>query len=191
MPSLLLRAPSHTLSTRLPVRPAAALVLVFLATLLVTACGSPGGNSAEGTEASMASRADFQLASLSGEELGPTDYPGKTVLVDFWATWCVPCHAQAEVLKQVYPKVGDKVQFLAVDVGEEETQVRGFVERKPFPYPVLLDPRSEVADSLGVYSLPTLMIIDPRGEVSYFEAGVLAEEALCRALTEADRTITC
>jgi peroxiredoxin len=80
---------------------------------------------------------------------------------------------------------------LAVDVGETETQVRGFVEKRPFPYPVLLDPESELADSLGVYSLPTLMVIDTRGEVTYFEPGLLAENDLCQVLADAGTTRTC
>ena len=77
------------------------------------------------------------------------------------------------------------------DVNIFEGAVRGFVEKKPFPYPVLLDPESRVADSLGVYSLPTLMIVDTEGNVSYQEAGVLGKKQVCDLLAEAGSTAAC
>lgn len=134
---------------------------------------------------------DFELPALEGETVSPADFAGQVVLIDFWATWCVPCHAQQEVLDAVYEKVGDEVQFLAVDVGEQESMVRGFVEKKPFPYPVLLDEDSRVADGLGVYSLPTLMILDTEGEVSYQEAGLVSQKQVCSLLVEAGSTASC
>lgn len=174
----------------LPNRNLRASHLLLVLGLLVPswACGGPIE-----TEEASAAGADtaFELASLDGGQAGPGDYAGQVVLIDFWATWCVPCHAQAKVLEAVYDKVRDDVQFLAVDVGEEESMVRGFVEKKPFPYPVLLDPQSRVADSLGVYSLPTLMVIDTEGEVSYLEAGLVSEKQVCRLLEDAGSTATC
>jgi len=166
-------------------------LLLLAAALLLLPALACGAGSAQGTSASGDGPANFQLASLAGEELGPADYPGQVVLIDFWATWCVPCHAQQEILDEVHEAVGGEVQFLAVDVGEQESMVRGFVEKKPFPYPVLLDPESRVADSLGVYSLPTLMVIDTEGKVSYQEAGVLSRNQVCDLLVEAGSTATC
>jgi len=157
--------------------------------LLLAACSGEGNAAgADGTTgpAADAVRSDFRLATLDGSELGPPDFRDRVVLIDFWATWCVPCHAQAEVLAEVWDDVrGERVQFLAVDVGEEEGKVRGFVDRSPFPYPVLLDPDSRLADSLGVISLPTLMVVDRAGKVTYFEAGIISEEELRRLIAEA------
>lgn len=165
---------------------AAAIGLVLLA-----ACGGDavdaGGAAADGDLAGK--RADFRLARLDGGELGPPDLANQVVLIDFWATWCVPCHAQADILKELYPEVrGDGVEFLAVDVGEDRELVEEFVASRPFPYPVLLDPRSEVADSLGVYSLPTLMVIDRQGRIAHFEDGIHDEAELRRILAAASGT---
>ena len=164
-------------------------MLLFAALLLfpLLACGGAGETPAAASPAA----ASFRLASLEGGEVGPADFAGKVVLVDFWATWCVPCHAQAEVLKGLYPQLGDAVAFLAVDVGEEEGQVRGFLADRPFPYPVLLDPESELADSLGINGLPTLLILDADGQVRYFDAGVLSEKEICSELAAAGSTRTC
>jgi len=173
-------------------RTARLALLIALVALPLTACGGSTDAVSDTAAHSGDPKAGFKLTTLDGDEVGPADYEGKVVLVDFWATWCIPCHAQAEVLKSVHAELGDaEVQVLAVDVGETETQVRGFVEKKPFPYPVLLDPESELADSLGVYSLPTLMVIDTRGEVTYFEPGILGENDLCRVLADAGTTRTC
>lgn len=173
-------------------RPSVTALVLTLSLLPLAACGGSADAVSETAASSGDPKAGFTLVSLDGEEVGPKDYEGKVVIVDFWATWCIPCHAQAEVLKNVFAELGaDEVQVLAVDVGETETQVRGFVERKPFPYPVLLDPESELADSLGVFSLPTLMVIDTQGEVAYFEAGILGENDLCQVLADAGTTRTC
>jgi thiol-disulfide isomerase/thioredoxin len=186
------RIPLPTLS----VLTLASLALSALILLPLAACGAGDGASAlaggDGQAANGAPQTRFRLTSLDGAEIGPPDFAGDVVLVDFWATWCVPCHAQAEVLKQLYADVGgDGVEFLAVDVGETESQVRGFVDRRPFPYPVLLDEQSELADSLGVTGLPTLMVIDRQGEVTYFNAGVLSQNEVCRALHDAGAELTC
>lgn len=158
--------------------------------LVAAACGGEAADAGGGAEANGAlagKSSDFRLARLEGGgRLGPPDLANQVVLIDFWATWCVPCHAQADILKDLYPEVrGDGVEFLAVDVGEDRELVREFVASRPFPYPVLLDPRSEVADSLGVYSLPTLMVVDRQGRVAHFEEGIHDAAELRRILEAA------
>ena len=122
---------------------------------------------------------DFQLASLTGESLGPSSFSGKVVVFDFWATWCLPCHLQADILKQLHAEFADAgVEFVAVSIGEPEETVREFVERRPFPYPVLVDPSDEVSVKLGIYGLPTVMVVDERGEVAYLRTGISPEGVL-------------
>ena len=125
-------------------------------------------------------KADFRLESLDGGQMGPPDFPGKTVVVDFWATWCVPCRAQASILEELHKEYAgrDDIQFLGVDVAEERDTVEEFLKKNPMPYPVLLDTDDEVSAALGLMALPTLMVRNADGEVVYFEAGVVGKDRL-------------
>ena len=139
-----------------------------------------------GAGAEAAARPDFRLPGLDGRKLGPRDFAGKVVVVDFWATWCGPCHAQAEILRRVHGQyTAGQVQFLAVDVGEDEKTVRAFVKKSPFPYPVLLDEKESVSGKLGVVGFPTLMILDTKGEVAYLRPGIIPEKRLRELLQRA------
>ena len=73
----------------------------------------------------------FRLASVDGSEVALADFEEKVVLVDFWATWCGPCHAQADILKSLFADFDGDVQFLAISLGEAEETMRAFVERNP------------------------------------------------------------
>jgi len=151
-----------------------ALMAAVLASLLLSCGGATAGNAP-----APGHKADFQLKTVDGRNLGPKDFPGQVVVVDFWATWCGPCHLQAQILEPIYRDFkGRGVQFLAANVGEEPDTVKGFLKSKPFPYPVLLDPSETVASTLGVLALPTLMVVDKKGKVAYFEAGIADGDTL-------------
>jgi thiol-disulfide isomerase/thioredoxin len=131
-------------------------------------------------------KVDFQLKSVDGRTLGPKDFPGQVIVVDFWATWCGPCHLQAQILEPIYRDFkGRGVQFLAANVGEEPETVKGFLKNKPFPYPVLLDPKDSVASNLGVYALPTLLVVDKKGAVAYFQSGLADGDTLRQVIKKA------
>ncbi|HXU44998.1 MAG TPA: TlpA disulfide reductase family protein [Thermoanaerobaculia bacterium] len=155
------------------------LSLVLLSTLLGFGCQ-------EGFSAgpSKASPAKFQMKTLGGKAMGPPDFPGQVVLVDFWATWCGPCQIQARILESIHKDfAGRGVQFLAANVGEPAATVEGFLKRKPIPYPVLLDP-DDVAGNLGVFALPTLLIVDKKGKVAYFEPGIADADTIRKILKQ-------
>jgi hypothetical protein len=77
------------------------------------------------------------------------------------------------------------VQFLAANVGEDLETVKSYLKTKPFPYPVLLDPEDKVASSLGVFALPTVLVVDTKGRVAYFQSGLADGETLRQAIKKA------
>ena len=159
-------------------------VLLTAILLLVASCGQQGtfvsGGSAPG------SKVDFKLAALDGGQLGTADFRGQVVLFDFWATWCSPCHVQAEILASIYGEFEARgVEFVAVSLGEPEATVRRFTKRRPFPYSVLVDPYDLVSTQLGIYVLPTIMVLNREGEIVYLQEGVSSARRLRSVLDEA------
>lgn len=159
---------------RPPGRVLARLAILLVLIPLVAACGERGAGAAS---------SHFRLASLDGGRLGPDDFEGRPVLLDFWATWCGPCRIQAEVLQAVYPDYHPLgLEILSIDVEEEEAQVRSFVEREGLPFPVLLDSRGEVSGDFDVLALPTVVLLDGAGNVVFHRAGVTSERELRKIL---------
>ena len=126
------------------------------------------------------------MAGLDGQRYRLDDFSGRVVLVEFWATWCGPCRLQAEILARLYKEVqSDELEFLAVSLGEPEDVVRDFIHKDPFPYPVLLDPQETLGYALEVYALPTVMIVDGGGQITFLRPGISDGETLRRALLAA------
>ncbi len=162
----------------------ALLAGLVLVTLLVVGGGRRGGT---GTGAAQGMpMPEFTLASLGGSPVSKRDFAGRVVLFDFWATWCGPCHLQADVLRAIYPRqAGRGVEFVAVATGEETSTVREFVARRPFPYPVVSDPEERVGTELEINALPTLVIMDREGKIVFRHVGYADAETLERALAAA------
>jgi peroxiredoxin len=169
-----------------------ALLLASLVLGGALSCGRPEGGAArepvQGPGSTVAAETvpAVTLARLSGGEVSLADYRGQVVLLDFWATWCTPCRAQAAILEPLYEEYRQRgVEFLAVDSGEEVETVRRFVERDPFPYPVLLDPDDSLGLALDVLALPTLVVVDKEGKIAYFNEGIADAQELRRELEKA------
>ena len=133
---------------------------------------------------------EFTLQALEGGELGLADFAGKVLVIDFWATWCAPCHIQADILRGLHSLMdGDEVRFLAISLGEDPEIVRRFTEKNPFPYPVLVDPQDALTMEVGIYALPTVMVVNEAGKIAYLQPGISSDAALREVLEEAGVTV--
>ncbi len=158
-----------------------ALGVIVLVLIAVSGCAAPQADE----QASVELGPEFELASLRGGMVSSTQFDGKVLLLEFWATWCTPCVAQARILEPLHRDFEQRgVEFVAVNLGEDATIVAEFVDRTPFPYQVLLDPNDELSARIGIYALPTVIIVDQAGRVAYRQPGLSSGEALRRVLEQ-------
>jgi len=107
---------------------------------------------------------DFQLDQLNGPSVKMSDYRGKVVLLNFWATWCAPCKKEMPEIQAAYEKLKDKgFVVLALNFGEKPEKAEKLVKKMGLTFPILLDREVEVAERHRVVSLPVTFFIDPNG----------------------------
>lgn len=113
--------------------------------------------------------ADFTLSTLDGaQEISLADYRGKTVVVNFWASWCEPCIDEMPLLVQASNELGDDVIFLGINTQDELSAAKEFTARLGITYPVLdeeSNPDLRVAVEYGVVGVPETYVIGPDGNL--------------------------
>lgn len=120
---------------------------------------------------------DFSLVDLNGEQHKLSDYKGKGVFLNFWATYCGPCEREMPFMNSQYLQYKDKdVTVLAVNIGESDLAVKKYTERLKLEFPILLDSEGEVNSTYGVVNLPATYLIDKDGKLVKVHTGQLREE---------------
>ncbi len=110
---------------------------------------------------------DFTLSDLAGKKVKLSDFNGKVVLLNFWATWCPPCRSEIPELEALYKLYKDKgFVILGVDLQEGQSAVKDFVSKYNMSFPVLLDSTGRVGAEYGARSIPTTYLIDKDGNVT-------------------------
>ena len=110
---------------------------------------------------------NFTLKNLDGKEISLSQFRGKHVLVNFWATWCGPCKIEMPSLEALYERFKDR-NFVLLAISNDmfgANIVKPFVKAHNINFPVLLDQRLKVSNAFGVVSLPTTFMIDPQGKI--------------------------
>ena len=109
---------------------------------------------------------NFLLSDLNGNKVSLADHRGKIVFLNFWASWCLPCRAEMPSMEKLYNKFkNNDFTILAVNMGENERQVRAFKESYKLNFPILLNADSSVGSIYGVISIPTSYLIDRDGYI--------------------------
>jgi peroxiredoxin len=123
---------------------------------------------------------DFRLTDLAGKEQSLSQYRGKIVLLNFWATWCKPCTTEMPAMQTTYDKLRDKgFVVLAVNELEDDAKVREHIKQYGHTFPVLMDHDNKVANQFGVFGLPVSVFIDQEGRVQeYIKGGLLTEQKI-------------
>lgn len=106
------------------------------------------------------------LFDLDGNEVSLSDFEGKVVLVNNWATWCPPCRQEMPEFKAYYEIYRDKgFEIVAIEAGQPEAEVRSFVEEQGLEFIILLDPKNESLITFQNSTLPNSWVIDKRGNL--------------------------
>ncbi len=114
---------------------------------------------------------DFELVDVDGDKHRLSDYRGKPLIINFWATWCPPCREEMPSMNRAWSKVKDDVSMLAINVGEDEDTIFIFSADYPIDFPVLLDRSGEVIREWPVKGLPTTFVLDREGNIRYMAVG--------------------
>jgi len=125
---------------------------------------------------------DFTVQNANGEWVNLSDFRGKPVIINFWATWCGPCKSELPAFDAAYQTHGDKVNFLMVNLtdGTRETteKVNSFIEKNGYTFPVLFDSKSSGAMTYSVYSIPLTVFVDAKGNLLGSHTGAMSAKTL-------------
>ncbi len=122
---------------------------------------------------------DFTLRTPDGESVSLSDYRGKTVLVNFWATWCPPCKTEMPDMEQLYQKYKDQgLEIIAVDQQEPASAVQAFFEEMGLTFQPVIDSTGEIFNLYRVVALPTSYFIDENGVVQFHHRGMMTAEQM-------------
>lgn len=124
---------------------------------------------------------DFTVYDEAGNEVRLSDYLGKPVVVNFWASWCGPCRMEMPEFQEKHLELDGEVQFLMINMtGGRETveTARDFIAGQGYTFPVLYDTEGDAAVTYGAYALPTTYFIDAAGYAIAQARGTINSETL-------------
>ena len=129
---------------------------------------------------------DFTVYDADENEVHLSDYFGKPIVVNFWASWCGPCKSEMPDFQEVYEEMGEDVQFLMINMtdGSRETveTAGSYVQSKGFTFPVFYDLTFDAAGKYGAQYLPTTFFIDAEGNVIGQVTSAMNKETMMKGI---------
>ena len=134
---------------------------------------------------------NFRLRTLEpfrdewGDTLDYQEFTGKAPLViNFWASWCVPCREEAPLLEAAWQKRGERVQFIGINYRDQEEDALDFIAEFGQSFPSGADPRGDVGLEFGLFGIPTTYFVDPDGTIRSVKVGEISADELESKLEE-------
>ena len=168
------------------------IISILLISILLTSCFIPfkglsdnGNGAATSTSEALSKAEDFTLLDLNNNKVSLSDFRGKVVVLNFWATWCPPCIAEAPDLVEVSKAYKDKgVQFIGVS-DDDVSALKKFVSDYGIEYPILLDGSVDrIMPKWGISAIPTTFILNGNGEIVFKKVGMMTREQLINAIEQ-------
>jgi len=195
-PDTITETKSHRPSPALLVFLILPLLGIFIALVMVAAESQPQEQSAVPTFEPAPSRnlvnfqaPDFEIPMLDGMTLvSPSDYEGRPLFINFWATWCAPCVRELPALEEFVAIHADDENgpaLLTINVGETPEEIEGFLDEIGVQnLPVALDANQVIKGDYGVQNLPTTYIVDETGMIRFMKLGEMRFEEMGLYLAE-------
>ena len=129
---------------------------------------------------------DFSLKSVEGKTIKLSDYKGKVVIIDFWATWCPPCRRGIPDLVSIQNEYKNKVVVIGISLDREKTikDVPGFIKDYQINYPVVYGDDNVVIAYGGIQSIPTSFVVDKKGNVVDMHVGLVSRDTFVNKIKE-------
>lgn len=143
-------------------------------------------DSADGDEKEQVTAPDFTVYDAAGNPVKLSDYFGKPIVLNFWASWCGPCQMEMPDFQEKYETLDGQVQFLMINMtdGSRETVTSAseFIKDRGYTFPVLYDTETDAAAAYSANSLPTTYFIDANGYVIARATGAISGDTLQRGI---------
>ncbi len=169
---------------------AVALVVIVFGVVLALNVGSDPQADAKQSHLVGKAAPSFDLPNLQGGRVTLADIAGKSAIVNFWNSWCIPCQQEEPLLQRFYAEHKDDPDFKMIGIvrDDETNDVRAYVKDKNVEYTVALDPESVAALDFGTRGQPETYAISPSGLVAAAKIGPMLPGELDRFLAAARRT---
>ena len=129
---------------------------------------------------------DFTVTDAAGNEVKLSDFRGKGVVLNFWATWCGPCKSEMPHFQEAYEQYGEELHFLMVNMstafGDSQSAAEQLLSENGYIFPVYYDTLSECAYSYGVTGIPMTFFIDKNGNLVSGKSGMISQADLDRRI---------
>lgn len=124
----------------------------------------------------------FSVTDAEGNMVNLTDFYGKPIVVNFWASWCGPCKSEMPDFEEAYQTYGSDVHFLMVNMtdgaGETVETAQAYIDANGFTFPVYFDTMQDAAITYGVTSIPSTFFIDKEGHAVAYAQGAISSDVL-------------
>jgi cytochrome c biogenesis protein CcmG, thiol:disulfide interchange protein DsbE len=132
----------------------------------------------------------FTVTLFDGRKITLNDLRGKAIFLNFWASWCTPCRAEAKELEAAWQRIKDKnMVFIGIALQDTEKDSRAFLQEFNITYPNGRDESGRIAVDYGVWGIPESFFIDPQGRITYKHVGGIHAAMVSAKLQEAARGI--
>lgn len=151
------------------------VILFICCIFMFTAC----------TKAEVSKAPDFTLEDIKGKTVKLSDYAGKVVIINFWATWCTPCKEELPDFVRFYNRYREKgVEIIGIAVSSSLEEVKMMAAQHKITYALCMSDGKVESLYGGIRAVPTTVIIDKNGSIQYNKPGMLSEKDLAKIVEE-------